>query len=65
MDYIDNWNNTTGHNDIHILYVYENKKKRESIMNLPLSAIIMLIFGSFILYGGLVYFIYRAWKSNK
>jgi hypothetical protein len=34
-------------------------------MNLSLSAIIMLIFGSIILYGGLAYFIYRAWKYNK
>ncbi|MEE8564793.1 MAG: MetS family NSS transporter small subunit [Candidatus Thermoplasmatota archaeon] len=34
-------------------------------MNLPLSAIMMLIFGSIILYGGLAYFIYRAWKYNK
>ena len=34
-------------------------------MNLPLSAIMMLIFGSIILYGGLAYFIYRAWKHNK
>ena len=32
---------------------------------LPLSAIIMLIFGATVLYGGLVYFIYRAVKSNN
>ena len=34
-------------------------------MNLPLSAIIMLIFGSIILYGGLAYFIYKAWVEKK
>ena len=34
-------------------------------MSLPPSAIIMLIFGSVILYGGLAYFIYRALKSIK
>lgn len=32
---------------------------------LPLSAIIMLIFGSVILYGGLIYFLYRAFKKKK
>jgi hypothetical protein len=30
---------------------------------LPLSAIIMLIFGATIVYGGLAYFIYRAIKK--
>lgn len=34
-------------------------------MSLPLSAIVMLIFGSVVLYGGLVYFLYRALKSKK
>ena len=34
-------------------------------MSLPLSAIIMLIFGSAVLYGGLAYFIYRAFKGKK
>ena len=34
-------------------------------MDLPLSAIIMLLFGSIVLYGGLAYFIYRALKSKK
>ena len=34
-------------------------------MILPLSAIAMLIFGSVVLYGGLVYFLYRALKENK
>lgn len=34
-------------------------------MSLPLSAIAMLIFGSVVLYGGLAYFVYRAWKSEK
>jgi hypothetical protein len=34
-------------------------------MNLPLSAIAMLIFGVVILYGGLAYFLYRAFKSKK
>jgi len=34
-------------------------------MNLPLSAIIMLIFGSVVIYGGLAYFIYRAFKGMK
>jgi hypothetical protein len=33
-------------------------------MNLPISSIIMLVFGSIILYGGLAYFIYRAWKNK-
>jgi len=32
---------------------------------LPLSAITMLIFGSVVLYGGLAYFIYRAYKTKK
>jgi len=32
---------------------------------LPLSAIMMLIFGSVIIYGGLAYFLYRAWRSKK
>jgi hypothetical protein len=34
-------------------------------MILPLSAIVMLIFGVVILYGGLAYFVYRAIKSKK
>ena len=34
-------------------------------MSLPLSAIIMLIFGVIVLYGGLAYFVYRAIKSKK
>lgn len=32
---------------------------------LPPSAIIMLIFGSVVIYGGLAYFLYRAIKSDK
>ena len=32
---------------------------------LPPSAIVMLIFGSVVLYGGLAYFVYRAFKSKK
>ena len=34
-------------------------------MELPLSAIAMLIFGSVILYGGLAYFLYRAFKTKE
>jgi hypothetical protein len=34
-------------------------------MNLPLSAIIMLIFGATVLYGGLAYFVYRALKAMR
>ncbi len=34
-------------------------------MTLPLSAIAMLIFGSVVLYGGLIYFLYRALKHKK
>lgn len=34
-------------------------------MSLPPSAIVMLIFGSVVLYGGLAYFVYRAFKSKK
>jgi len=34
-------------------------------MSLPPSAIVMLIFGSVVLYGGLAYFIYRAFKGKK
>jgi len=34
-------------------------------MILSLSAIAMLIFGSIVLYGGLVYFLYRALKENN
>jgi hypothetical protein len=32
---------------------------------LPLSAIIMLIFGATVIYGGLAYFLYRAFRSKK
>ncbi|HDQ16394.1 MAG TPA: MetS family NSS transporter small subunit [Bacteroidetes bacterium] len=32
---------------------------------MSLSAIAMLIFGCAVLYGGLAYFIYRAFKSKK
>lgn len=34
-------------------------------MDLPLSAIVMLIFGSVVIYGGLAYFVYRALKGKK
>ena len=34
-------------------------------MSLPLSAIVMLIFGAGVLYGGLAYFVYRAFKGKK
>jgi hypothetical protein len=34
-------------------------------MILEPSAIAMLLFGSFVLYGGLAYFLYRAWKSKE
>jgi len=34
-------------------------------MSLSISAIIMLIVGVVVLYGGLAYFIYRALKSKK
>jgi hypothetical protein len=34
-------------------------------MALSISAIAMLIFGSVVLYGGLIYFLYRAFKSRK
>lgn len=34
-------------------------------MNLPLSAIVMLIFGCVVLYGGLAYFLYRAMKKKE
>ena len=34
-------------------------------MNLPLSAIIMFLFGSLVLYGGLAYFLYIAFKKKK
>ena len=34
-------------------------------MSLSLSAIVMLIFGSVVLYGGLAYFVYRAFKGMK
>jgi len=33
-------------------------------MILPFSAIIMLVFGAIVLYGGLAYFIYRAFKEK-
>ena len=32
---------------------------------LPASAIVMLIFGAVVLYGGLAYFIYRAFRKKK
>ncbi len=35
------------------------------MMGLSLSAIAMLIFGSVILYGGLAYFLYRAFKTKE
>lgn len=34
-------------------------------MGLPLSAIAMLIFGLVVLYGGLAYFLYRAFREGK
>ena len=34
-------------------------------MSLPPSAIVMLIFGVVVLYGGLTYFVYRALKGMK
>ena len=34
-------------------------------MGLPLSAIAMLIFGVVVLYGGLAYFLYRAYKTKE
>jgi len=34
-------------------------------MTLEPSAILMLIFGSVVLYGGLAYFLYIAWKHNQ
>jgi len=34
-------------------------------MSLPPSAIVMLIFGAVVLYGGLAYFVYRAFKAKK
>lgn len=34
-------------------------------MELELSAIIMLVFGCVVLYGGLAYFLYKAFKSRK
>jgi hypothetical protein len=34
-------------------------------MDLSPSAIVMLIFGSVVLYGGLAYFVYRAVKAMK
>ncbi|MBN2603446.1 MAG: MetS family NSS transporter small subunit [Candidatus Thermoplasmatota archaeon] len=32
---------------------------------MPLSGIIMLIFGCIVLYGGLIYFLYRAYQSKR
>lgn len=32
---------------------------------LPLSAIVMLVFGAVVCYGGVAYFIYRAIKGRK
>jgi hypothetical protein len=34
-------------------------------MGLPISAIIMLVIGSVLIYGSLAYFVYRALKSIK
>jgi len=34
-------------------------------MGLGLSAIAMLIFGSVVIYGGLAFFLYKAFKSMK
>jgi hypothetical protein len=45
---------------------HEDKKASGGcIMDLSLSAIAMLIFGSVVLYGGLAYFLYKALKTNK
>ncbi|HEC89456.1 MAG: hypothetical protein DRN12_06225 [Thermoplasmata archaeon] len=32
---------------------------------MSLSAIIMLVFASIVLYGGLAYFLYIAWKKRR
>ena len=34
-------------------------------MGLSLSAIAMFIFGSVVLYGGLAYFLYKAYKTKE
>jgi len=34
-------------------------------MDLEPSAIVMLIFGCTVLYGGLAFFLYKAWKGQK
>jgi hypothetical protein len=34
-------------------------------MTLSLSAIIMLIFGAVVCYGGVAYFLYRAWRRRR
>ena len=34
-------------------------------MDLSLSAIVMLVFGSVVLYGGLIYFLLKAFKRMK
>jgi len=34
-------------------------------MSLPLSAIVMLIFGAVVLYGGLAYFLFRAYRGRE
>lgn len=34
-------------------------------MSLSLHAIVMLVFGAVVLYGGLAYFLYKAFKSRK
>jgi hypothetical protein len=34
-------------------------------MSLSYSAVIMLVFGATVLYGGLAYFLYRAFRAMK
>ena len=66
VDYNNCWCYTIDNSIRWIICVNENQKKRGEKLNmLPLLAVIMFIFGSLVLYGGLVYFLYRAWKSRK
>jgi len=65
VDYIDRRYGTSYNRVITVIHSYENERKRGENMTLSLSAIVMLVFGSVVVYGGLAYFLYRAFKKGK
>lgn len=47
------------------IYETERKKAGDPMSGLSLSAIVMLIFGAVVCYGGVAYFLYRAMKAKR